>query len=155
MSTPGLTDMGSRFSNTNISANSKPKSNGSKCSVRDLGQSDLCKNLGKFGSLPCPFKERTISKKIPAFCQIPIHFYLNITNQLQTYKRTSILGRQWDKILKGHNNEAIFWGFCINRFNIGPLHYISSCSYFGFEFAEIFIIEKNYSLLIQFFQTFK
>ena len=25
-------------------------------SVRDLGQSDLCKNLGKFGSLPCPFK---------------------------------------------------------------------------------------------------
>jgi hypothetical protein len=30
--------------------------NGSKCSVRDLGQSDLCKNLGKFGSLPCPFK---------------------------------------------------------------------------------------------------
>ncbi len=29
--------------------------NDSKCSVRDLGQSDLCKNLGKFGSLPCPF----------------------------------------------------------------------------------------------------
>ncbi len=26
-----------------------------KCSVRDLGQSDLCKNLGKFGSLPCSF----------------------------------------------------------------------------------------------------
>ncbi len=32
--------------------------NGSKCSVRDLGQSDLCKNLGKFGSLPCPFKKK-------------------------------------------------------------------------------------------------
>ncbi len=31
--------------------------NGSKCSVRDLGQSDLCKNLRKFGSLPCPFKQ--------------------------------------------------------------------------------------------------
>ncbi len=30
--------------------------NGSKYSARDLGQSDLCKNLGKFGSLPCPFK---------------------------------------------------------------------------------------------------
>ncbi len=30
--------------------------NGSKCSVRDLGQSDLCKNLGKFGLLPFPFK---------------------------------------------------------------------------------------------------
>ncbi len=27
-----------------------------KCSVRDLGQSVLCKNLGKFSSLPCPFK---------------------------------------------------------------------------------------------------
>jgi hypothetical protein len=23
--------------------------------VRDLGQSDLCKNLGKISSLPCPF----------------------------------------------------------------------------------------------------
>jgi hypothetical protein len=30
--------------------------NSSKCSVRDLCQSDLCKNLGKFSSLPCPFK---------------------------------------------------------------------------------------------------
>jgi hypothetical protein len=33
-------------------------------------------------------------------------------------------------------------GFCINRFSIGPLHYISSRSDFGFEFAEIFVIEK-------------
>ncbi len=31
--------------------------NGLKSSLKDLGQSDLCKNLGKFGSLPCPFKE--------------------------------------------------------------------------------------------------
>ncbi len=30
--------------------------NGSKCSVRDLCRTDLCKNLGKFGSLPCLFK---------------------------------------------------------------------------------------------------
>ncbi len=30
--------------------------NGLKGSVRDLGQSDLCKNIGKPGSLPCPFK---------------------------------------------------------------------------------------------------
>ncbi len=35
------------------------------------------------------------------------------------------------------------WGFCINRFGIGPLHYVSSHSDFGFEFAEIFIIEKR------------
>ncbi len=30
--------------------------NGLKGSVRDLGQSDLCKNIGKTGSLLCPFK---------------------------------------------------------------------------------------------------
>ncbi len=39
------------------------------------------------------------------------------------------------------------WGqfprFCINWFGIGPLHYISSHSDFGFEFAEIFVIEKR------------
>jgi hypothetical protein len=50
---------------------------------------------------------------------------------------------QCDKNLKGHGNEADFLGFCINRLGIGPLHYISSCSDFGFEFAEIFVIEKR------------
>jgi hypothetical protein len=40
--------------------------------------------------------------------------------------------------------RGIFWGFCINRFGIGPLHYISSRSDFDFEFAEIFIIEKRF-----------
>ncbi len=39
----------------------------------------------------------------------------------------------------------IFWGFCINRFLISPFHHLSSRSYFGFEFAEIFIIEKRLS----------
>jgi hypothetical protein len=39
--------------------------------------------------------------------------------------------------------RRIFWGFCINRFGIGPLQYISSRSNFGFEFAEIFVIEKR------------
>ncbi len=39
--------------------------------------------------------------------------------------------------------RGIFWGFCINRFGKGPLHYISSRSDFDFEFAEIFIIEKR------------
>ncbi len=33
--------------------------------------------------------------------------------------------------------RRIFWGFCINRFLMSPLHYLSSCSDFGFEFAEI------------------
>jgi hypothetical protein len=39
--------------------------------------------------------------------------------------------------------RRIFWGFCINRFGIVPLHYISSRSDFSFEFAEIFVIEKR------------
>jgi hypothetical protein len=37
----------------------------------------------------------------------------------------------------------IFWGFCINGFGIGPLHYVPSRTAFGFEFAEIFVIEKQ------------
>ena len=37
----------------------------------------------------------------------------------------------------------IFRGFCINRFSVGPLHYISCRSDFDFEFAEIFVIEKR------------
>ncbi len=39
--------------------------------------------------------------------------------------------------------RRIFWGFCINRFGIDPLHYVPSRSDFGFEFAEIFVIEKR------------
>jgi hypothetical protein len=35
--------------------------------------------------------------------------------------------------------RRIFWGFCINRLGIGPLHYVSSRSDFGFEFLEIFL----------------
>ncbi len=41
--------------------------------------------------------------------------------------------------------RRIFSEFCINRFGIGPLYYISSRSDFGFEFAEIFIIKKRLS----------
>jgi hypothetical protein len=39
--------------------------------------------------------------------------------------------------------RRIFWGFCINRYLMSPLHYISSRSDFAFEFAEIFVIEKR------------
>ena len=38
--------------------------------------------------------------------------------------------------------RRIFWFFCRNWFLIDPLHYLSSRSDFGFEFAEIFVIEK-------------
>ncbi len=39
--------------------------------------------------------------------------------------------------------RRIFWGFCRNWVLIDPLHYLSSRSAFGFEFAEIFLIEKQ------------
>jgi hypothetical protein len=39
--------------------------------------------------------------------------------------------------------RQIFWGFCRNLFLMSPLHYISSHSDFCFEFAEIFVIEKQ------------
>jgi hypothetical protein len=41
--------------------------------------------------------------------------------------------------------RRIFWGFCRNWLLIDPLHYLSSRSDFGFEFAEIFVIEKRLS----------
>ncbi len=46
-------------------------------------------------------------------------------------------------MLKGHVNEANFLFFCRNWFLIDPLHYLSSRSNFGLEFAEIFVIEKR------------
>jgi hypothetical protein len=39
--------------------------------------------------------------------------------------------------------RRIFWGYCRNRVLIDPLHYLSSHSAFGVEFAEIFVIEKR------------
>jgi hypothetical protein len=39
--------------------------------------------------------------------------------------------------------RRIFWGFFRNWFLIDPFHYLSSRSDFGFEFAEIFVIEKR------------
>jgi hypothetical protein len=39
--------------------------------------------------------------------------------------------------------RRIFWGFCRNWFLIDPLHYLSGHSDFGFEIAEIFIVEKQ------------
>jgi hypothetical protein len=39
--------------------------------------------------------------------------------------------------------RRIFWGFCRNWILIDPLRYLSSRSDFGFEFVEIFVIEKR------------
>jgi hypothetical protein len=62
--------------------------------------------------------------------------------------------------------NQFFQCFCINRFGLGPLHYLSSSSDFGFEFSEIFIFENRLPAMvspgddkiawsIHFFQTFK
>jgi hypothetical protein len=62
--------------------------------------------------------------------------------------------------------KRIFRGFCVNRFGLGPLHYISSRSNFDFEFAEIFVFEKRLPVSVSrgvdkityrynYFQTFK
>jgi hypothetical protein len=50
------------------------------------------------------------------------------------------------KDLKMAMNRS-FRVFCINRFGPGPLHYISSRSDFGFEFAKIFVFEKRLPVL--------
>jgi hypothetical protein len=39
--------------------------------------------------------------------------------------------------------RRFFWGFRRNWVLINPLHYLSSSSAFGFQFAEIFVIEKR------------
>ncbi len=68
--------------------------------------------------------------------------------------------------LKGHGNEPNFPSFCINRFGLGPLHYLLSRFDFGFKFAEIFIFEKRLPVSVSrgvdkiayrynYFQTFK
>ena len=41
-----------------------------------------------------------------------------------------------------------FLCFCINRFSLGPLHYMSSRSDFGFEFSEIFVFENRLPALV-------
>ncbi len=70
-------------------------------------------------------------------------------------------------VLKGTWQRTEFSEFfCINRFGLGPLHYISSRSDFGFEFAEIFVLEKRLPVSVRrgvekiayrykYFQTFK
>jgi hypothetical protein len=62
--------------------------------------------------------------------------------------------------------NQFFRCFCINRFGLGPLHYLLSRSDFGFEFLEIFVVENRFpasvsrvvdkiAWSIHFFQTFK
>ncbi len=58
---------GSRFSITNISENSKLKSERLETySVRDLCRTGLCKNPRKSASLPCPFKKFKKYENLPS-----------------------------------------------------------------------------------------
>jgi hypothetical protein len=75
----------------------------------------------------------------------------------------------WQSQLKGHGNEPNFPRFLHKSLwprSLTQLHYISSRSDFGFEFAEIFVFEKRLPVSvsrgvdkiassIHFFQTFK
>jgi hypothetical protein len=74
--TPLLGESGRRFSITNISGNSKPISNGSKCSVTELCRTDLCKNPRKSASLPCPFN--FLQKKVPVRCNSMLQILLAV-----------------------------------------------------------------------------
>jgi hypothetical protein len=42
--------------------------------------------------------------------------------------------------------RRIFWVFCINWILIDPLHYLSSRSDFGFEFADVALPELSITL---------
>ncbi len=39
--------------------------------------------------------------------------------------------------------NQVFRCFCINRFGLGALHYLSSSSNFGFELSEIFVFKNR------------
>ncbi len=65
----------------------------------------------------------------------PLSNFFRLVNNTPT-SNTAILIR--DMAMR-----RIFWGFCRNWFFIDPLHYLSNRSDFGFEFAEIFVIEKR------------
>ncbi len=43
----------------------------------------------------------------------------------------------------GKAMNQFFRCFCINRFGLGPLHDLLSCSDFGFGFTEIFVLENR------------
>jgi hypothetical protein len=44
--------------------------------------------------------------------------------------------------------NQFFRCFCINRFGLGPLHYLLSHSDFGFKFSEIFVFENRLPALV-------
>ncbi len=62
--------------------------NGSKCSARDLCRTDLCKNLGKSASLPCPFN---------------LQIYVRVMPQKHT---------AWNKRISTQARTMCCWPFC-------------------------------------------
>jgi hypothetical protein len=63
--------------------------NSLKGSVRNLGQSDLCKNIGKTGSLPCPFKKNAI------FVCVSGKLFRGHFPRIREYKRREIIVLQF------------------------------------------------------------
>jgi hypothetical protein len=64
---------------------------------------------------------------------------------MQSSVRVQIKLLAWSAFLITIRDMAMnqfFQCFCINRFGLGPLHYLSSRSDFSFKFSEIFIFEN-------------
>ncbi len=55
----------------------------------------------------------------------------------------SCVGPNYVYLQRDMATRRIFWGFCINWILNDPLHNLSSRSDFGFELAEISVIEKR------------
>ncbi len=95
--------------------------NGSKCSARDLGQSDLCKKLGKFGSLPCLFSKvpgvlRLLSKfansrRDSSAVRSPKEIFCYVSHKEPIYAKYSSVSFLWHVLEVGHFHkyETCVW----------------------------------------------
>ncbi len=81
------------------------------------------------------------------WCYASIHRWagqnIYLTSFVFTWHYASIHRWAGQNIERDMAMRRIFWGFWRNQFSIGPLHYISRRSDFGFEFAEIFVIKEQ------------
>jgi hypothetical protein len=103
LSTPQLTDTGVVFQIRISPRIWSQNRNGSKSSARDLGQSDLCKKLGKFGSLPCPFNialdqsnQYTLKRAVIRLYWYSDFFYKNLVKKNFGFMLSNFLFWYWE-----------------------------------------------------------
>ncbi len=94
--------------------------------------------------LPGKWSVQLVYNSVCARTCVYTHLELGVVNHATIPPSPQTTGQGGDHgdgrfqtIYRDMATRRIFWGFCTNRFGIGPLHYISSRSDFGFEFAEI------------------